>query len=110
MRDIVATNFLQKRFPKFRKIHREIPVLVSLSNTVNCPHWSAKRKKNIMSDIVATNFLQKRFPKFRKIHREIPVLVSLSNTVNCLQADRFATLLKRDSTLVFQNQPFIDPL
>ena len=48
--------------------------------------------------------------KFHKIHREIPVLESLSNTVKCFQAVRLATLLKRDPALVFQEQPFVDPL
>ena len=61
--------------------------------------------------MVANKFSAKKsFLRFHKIYREIPVPVHLSNTVKCLHTVRLATLIKRDSELVFQNLPFIDPL
>ena len=63
-----------------------------------------------MSEVAARRCSAKKlFKKCHKIQKEIPVLESLSNTVNSLQAVWFATLLKRNPPLRFQNQPFLDP-
>ena len=55
--------------------------------------------------------LQKSFPKrFLKIHKEIPVRWSLSNNVKSFHSARFATLLKKKPSLVFETKPFVDTL
>ena len=107
-------------FPKLHRIERacEFLLLIYHRSTKQTefrlkPRWSVKRKKTTTcKKWLLGGVLQNSFPKnFTKSTEKIPVLETLSNTVKSVQATRLAFFLKeRPPTLVFQNQPFVDPL
>ena len=71
--------------------------------------WSAK--ENIMWEfVVGRCYAKKVFLKNSQNHIEKTALEFLSNTVKGLQTVRLTTVLKRDPSLVSQNQPFVDAL